>query len=349
MAIGLIHDPVFQEHDPGEYHPEAPVRLKVMEQALEAWPRLHFTKTLPLRAATEDELARVHTVGHITRLAHTHGRVVDLDPDTGTSERSYEVALLAAGSLIGLCDATLDGEVRHGMALVRPPGHHATPQRSMGFCLFNNVAIAARHLVDVRKLERVLIVDWDVHHGNGTEECFQRDGNVFYMSLHQSPMYPGTGPLGAMGSGPGQGYNLNVPLSAGQEDAAYLRIFMDLIAPLAKAFAPQFILVSAGFDAHRDDPLGGMELSEGAFAGMTAVLEQVAEEFCPGRIVMGLEGGYNPAAEARSVLTVLNTLAGDYTLGEACLEAARQTDTPLVAGKAYDMMSQYWPLPPRSF
>jgi acetoin utilization deacetylase AcuC-like enzyme len=342
MPIGLVHDPIFQEHDPGDYHVESPKRLEMLDQALAVWAGMGMTLTLPLRAATHEELGRVHTANHIKRIAGTAGRVANLDPDTCTSPQSYEVALLAAGSLMDLCDAALEGRVQHGMALVRPPGHHATPERSMGFCLFNNVAVAAAHLLAARGLERVLVVDWDVHHGNGTEDCFSRDERVFYFSVHQSPMYPGTGPVAMVGSGTGLGYTMNVPMMAGQTDSDYLRIFMDLLDPVARAFAPQFILVSAGFDAHREDPLGGMELRKGGYAGMTKVLMDIAQDYCPGRVVMALEGGYQPAAQARSVLAVLATLQGDTTLAEACLEAARQIKPPEALAKARAIMAKYW-------
>ena len=342
MPIGLVHDPIFQEHDPGDYHVESPRRLAVLDEALRAWQGMDMVLTLPLRAATTEELARVHAEHHINRIASTTGRAAALDPYTGTSPQSYEVARLAAGSLIDLCDAALGGRVQHGMALVRPPGHHATPVRAMGFCLFNNVAVAAAHLLEARGLERVLVVDWDVHHGNGTEDCFSRDERVFYFSVHQSPMYPGTGPLAMVGSGPGLGYNMNVPMMGGQQDSDYLRVFMDLLDPIARAFAPQFILVSAGFDAHTEDPLGGMGLRKGGFAGMTKVLMDIARDYCPGRVVLTLEGGYQPAAEARAVLAVLSTLQGDTMLAEACLEAARQAKAPEVISKVKAIMSKYW-------
>ncbi|CAO0820013.1 Histone deacetylase [Desulfarculales bacterium] len=342
MPIGLVHDPIFQEHDPGAYHVESPQRLEVLEQALKAWPGLEMALRLPLRPATHEEVARVHTVSHIQRITSTAGRVASLDPDTGTSPQSYEVALLAAGSLIDLCDAVLEGHVQHGMALVRPPGHHATPERAMGFCLFNNVAIAAAHLLEARGLERVLVVDWDVHHGNGTEDCFYRDERVLYFSIHQSPMYPGTGPAAMVGSGPGLGYTINVPMTGGHEDSDYLRIFLELLDPVARAFAPQFILVSAGFDAHREDPLGDMGLRKGGYAGMTKVLLDIAQDYCPGRVVLTLEGGYQPAAQARSVLAVLATLQGDTMLADACLKAARKAEPPAALYRTKAIIAKYW-------
>ncbi len=342
MSIGLVQDPIFQEHDPGAYHCESPRRLEVMAEALAIWPGRENSLTLPLRSAKEDELLRVHTPAHLARIAATAGRATSLDPDTGTSPRSHEVALLAAGSLIDLCDAALRHEVSGGMALVRPPGHHATPERAMGFCLFNNIAVAAAHLLERRGLKRVLIVDWDVHHGNGTEDIFFRNKNVFYFSTHQSPLYPGTGPLAAVGSGEGEGFNLNVPLMAGQGDRVYLRVFEDLMLPVARRFQPEFILVSAGFDAHQDDPLGGMQLTDAGFAGMAAVLKELSDEFCPGKLVMTLEGGYNPAAQARSVLAVLDAMSNGFAEADQTRRESRETPPPAIIKRGLEIMGKYW-------
>jgi acetoin utilization deacetylase AcuC-like enzyme len=343
MALGLVHDPVFQEHDPGHYHPESPRRLAELEEALAAWPGLAGTQAIPLRPATEEELLRVHQKAHVHRIASTDGRAVGLDMDTQTSPRSYQVALLAAGATIDLCQAALEGEIAHGLSLVRPPGHHSTPVRAMGFCLFNNVALAAQHLLTAGGLERVLIVDWDVHHGNGTEDAFFEDPRVLYFSTHQWPFYPGTGPVNAVGRGPGKGFNINVPLGAGHDDGDYLRIFEDLLLPAARRFAPQFILVSAGFDAHREDPMGGMRVSSGGFAAMARVLMEVADEHCPGRVVGALEGGYNPAAQARAVIAVAEALMGDDS-ADAVRRAASTAQTPRGLTEALTMQCSHWPV-----
>lgn len=344
MPLGLVHDPIFQEHDPGDYHCESPLRLAALDKALAAWPGLQDTLRIPLRPATMEELTRVHTPRHLARIAATAGRNTNLDPDTGTSPRSHEVALLAAGSLIDLCDAALAGDVDNGMAMVRPPGHHATPERAMGFCLFNNVAIAAAHLLETRGLDRVLIVDWDVHHGNGTEDCFFRDPRVFYFSVHQSPLYPGTGPLASVGAGDGEGFTLNLPLMAGQGDLEYLCVFEELLKPLARAFSPQFILVSAGFDSHQDDPLGGMAVTEAGFAGMALIINEIAQELCPGRVVAALEGGYSPSYQARSVLAVLEALSTGHQPAALLRQAARTVRPPAAMDKARAIMAKYWPV-----
>ena len=310
MALGIVTDPVFQDHDTGPYHCETSRRLEAIDQALAAWAGRDRLTFLPLRPATEEEILRAHTSSHLSRVASTKGQEVMLDPDTAASPRSFEVALLAAGSLVDLCDAALGGDVDQGFALVRPPGHHATENRAMGFCLFNNVAIAATHLLEARGLERVLIVDWDVHHGNGTEDIFYSSHNVLYFSTHQFPFYPGTGSVKSMGAGAGAGYTMNVPLRSGQGDDQYLRIYEDLLVPVAREYQPQFILVSAGFDPHREDPLGGMSVSAAGFGALAGIVKDLADELCPGRLVLTLEGGYALAAQARSVIKVLETLGG---------------------------------------
>lgn len=343
MPLGLVHDLIFQEHDPGSYHPESPRRLAVLERALETWPGLEQTTRIPLRAATQEELARVHQTSHINRIASTQGRSMALDMDTQTSPGSYDAALKAAGSLIDLCDAALDGKVTHGMAFVRPPGHHATPVRAMGFCLFNNVAVAAAHLIQARGLERVMIVDWDVHHGNGTEDAFFMDPQVLYFSTHQAPFYPGTGPVNAAGREKGEGFTINVPLSSGHDDKDYIRIFEDLLTPVARQFKPQFILISAGFDAHREDPLGGQDISSLGYAALTRVLMELADELCPGCIVGVLEGGYSPEAEAEASLAVMDALLGNSDADSLRL-AAQEIEQPWPLKEAIAIQERYWKL-----
>ncbi|MEW5911145.1 MAG: histone deacetylase [Thermodesulfobacteriota bacterium] len=342
MAIGIVADPVFQQHDTGPYHCECPERLAAVDQALNAWPGRTQAIYLPLRPAREEELARVHHPSHLARIASTQGRVAQLDPDTAASPRSFEVALLAAGSLLDLCDAALEQQVDAGFALVRPPGHHATAARAMGFCLFNNVAAAAAHLIAARGLQRVLVVDWDVHHGNGTEDIFFADNRVLYFSTHQWPLYPGTGPVEAVGRGDGEGYNVNVPLSPGLGDSAYIQAFSRLLRPLAREYLPQFILVSAGFDAHADDPLGSMTLTDHGFAALAQIVHELAAELCPGRLVFALEGGYDLGALSRSVVSVLGALEGQRQ-DALIAQASRQELAPSVA-KARQMALNYWSL-----
>jgi acetoin utilization deacetylase AcuC-like enzyme len=255
-----------------------------------AWERV------PAREATNDELARVHDPKFVEALDKLRGERGYLDPDTFIAPQSVEAARLAAGGLVSMIDAIVDGETKRGVALLRPPGHHARPAQAMGFCLLNSVGVAAAHAVHARKLERVLIVDWDVHHGNGTQEIFWRDPNVMYASTHQWPFYPGTGAAKERGEGPGEGFTVNVPLTAHGGDDVYASAFEQVILPVAEAYAPQLVIVSAGFDAAARDPLAQMELTNEAFAWMARRLARVAEKSAGGRIALVLEGGYDLVA-----------------------------------------------------
>lgn len=267
-----------------------------------------FEKISP-RLATDEELRRVHAHDHVAGVAASAGRRhTQFDADTPASSGSFEAARLAAGGAIAAADAILAGEIDNGFAALRPPGHHAEADHPMGFCLFNNVAVVARHLIQVRGLSRILILDWDVHHGNGTQNSFYDSSEVLYVSTHQYPFYPGTGAPNEVGRGPAAGFNLNVPMQAGMGDADYLAAFRDLILPVAQRFAPQFVLVSAGFDAHRDDPLASMSLSTNAFAAMTDALTGLADESADGHLLLLLEGGYDLAALAASVTASVSRL-----------------------------------------
>ncbi len=308
-STGLVIDPRFREHLTGAGHPERPERLEVLER-LFTGERYASLPRIPARPATEEELLRVHSTAHLEAVAASAGRpLTRYDADTAASERSFEAARLAAGAAVELADAVLDGSVDNGFAALRPPGHHAERDRPMGFCLFNNVAVVARHLRARRGLERVLIVDWDVHHGNGTQHSFYDDGSVMYASLHQYPFYPGTGAAEETGAGAGLGHTVNLPVPAAATDRDYYACFRELLLPVARRFAPEFVLVSAGFDAHRDDPLAMVELDTRAFARMADALVGLADECCKGRVLLLLEGGYSLEALAASVEAVLTSLA----------------------------------------
>ncbi len=256
-----------------------------------------------------DHLLRVHPGSYVTAIENACRHApVRLDPDTGVSPGSWEAALLSAGGAVDASDAVAAGRIRSAFVCTRPPGHHAERDRAMGFCLFNNVAIAARFLQAERGLGRIFIVDWDVHHGNGTQHIFEADDSVFYFSTHQYPFYPGTGGQGERGSGRGEGFTLNVPLPPGTGDAEYLRIFREVLRPAIDAFKPDLVLVSAGFDAHRDDPLASMAITEAGFAVMTRLVREAADDHCGGRMVSVLEGGYDLGALARSVEAHLGEL-----------------------------------------
>jgi acetoin utilization deacetylase AcuC-like enzyme len=262
------------------------------------------------RAATGDELARVHTPEYLRRIAATRGVAVALDPDTCTSPESYDIALLAAGAALDGVERVLSGAHRRALVLSRPPGHHAERDRAMGFCLFNNVAAAAAH-ARMLGAARIAIVDFDVHHGNGTQHIFEHDSDTLYISTHQYPYYPGTGAAGEIGYGAAQGRTVNLPLEAGAIDDDYRIVFEQVIAPVLHQFAPDLLLVSAGYDAHIRDPLGGMRVTTDAFAAMAAMLRSIADEHCGGRLVAVTEGGYDLRAFRECLQTTVDVLAAD--------------------------------------
>ena len=311
MSTGYIYDPIFLEHDL-RGHPENAQRLARITRLLEETGTLIRLTLIPTRAISEAELAWNHTpdyVAQVCRVADGGGGFLDMD--TYVAAASYEAALKAAGGLIELTAAVLEGRLDNGFALVRPPGHHALQSRGMGFCLFNNVALAAYAALETHGLERVLIVDFDVHHGNGTQDSFDQDPRVLYFSTHQSPHYPGTGHWQETGRGQGQGTTANVPLPHGVGDAGFALIFEDFLWPLAERYQPQLVLVSAGYDAHWADPLAGIELSITGYAQLARSLKSLAEALCDGKIVFTLEGGYNLDVLSYGVLNTFKVLLGD--------------------------------------
>ncbi len=308
MNTALIYHPMYLEHDTGA-HPESASRLVEAMALIEKSQLLGKLSQLRPEPASLDLLASVHTDAHIRaiqRLDEQGGGWID--GDTVMSPASYEAALLAAGGTVMGVDVVLSGEAQAAFALVRPPGHHATSDRSMGFCIFNNIAVAASHALKKYRLERVLIVDFDVHHGNGTQDIFYQESKVLYFSTHQYPFYPGSGLVAERGQGPGKGFTVNVPLPAYCGDEEYLRIFREVLEPVARRYRPQMILVSAGFDTHWSDPIGQMQLSVAGFARMGKFLRGLAGELCPGRLVYALEGGYSLEALSYSVKAILEDL-----------------------------------------
>jgi acetoin utilization deacetylase AcuC-like enzyme len=307
MALILIHSDRFAEHQTPPGHPERPERAEVMDVLASRW-RERGCEIVAPPGATREQLARVHDAAHIDRIARTAGRAVALDADTYTSPESYEIALLAAGAAVCAVERAMSGPGIAVLALVRPPGHHAERDRAMGFCLFNNVAVAAAH-GRARGLGRVAIVDYDVHHGNGTQHIFEADPSVLYISTHQFPYYPGTGAADEIGVAAGRGFTVNLPIEAGAVDEDYRVAFAGLVLPVLRQFTPDLLVVSAGFDAHERDPLGGMRLTTAAFAAMTGELRAVAEECCEGRMVVITEGGYDLHALGASLDAVAGSLA----------------------------------------
>jgi acetoin utilization deacetylase AcuC-like enzyme len=305
---------VFLEHRLAEGpfgHPERPERLTAIHARLESDGILARLTSVSPPAATEDDLAAIHDPGHVHAVrAFTEGGGGYIDPDTYAVQASYRAAIHAAGAAIHGVDLVLDGRVGRAFSLARPPGHHATRRRAMGFCLFNSIAAAAAR-ARARGLDRILVVDWDVHHGNGTQDIFAGDPHVLYVSTHQWPLYPGTGPFDETGEGEGRGTTVNVPLPPGTGDEGYRRVFEQVVVPVAHRFAPDLILVSAGYDAHADDPLAGMSVSTAGFGAMARMVTGLADELCGGKLVACLEGGYSLGALADSVLETLAMFAGE--------------------------------------
>ncbi len=294
LNTGIVYSDVFMEHDTGAGHPESPRRLQVIIEKLRKKNLLEEAILIEPRKAALERIAAVHSKDYIRKVEKASLEEAGYihSPDTPVSAESYRIALYAAGGVLEAVDRIMKGEVKNVFCAIRPPGHHAMAERAMGFCLFNNIAIGAKYLLDEYGFERVAIIDWDVHHGNATQDMFYNTPEVLYISIHQQPLFPGTGNAGEKGSGEGYGYNLNFPLEAGAGDEQYMDIFKKEIIPALGEFRPEFILVSAGFDAHADDPLGGMEVTSEGFSDMTKMLKRVAEEICDGRIVSVLEGGY---------------------------------------------------------
>jgi acetoin utilization deacetylase AcuC-like enzyme len=294
MPTAVIYDPVYLKHETGA-HPERPERAAVIAREIERQEGLQqLLRWIEPRAAGYEDILRCHIEAHYeTVLKACEVNLDALDPDTVISPESFEVSRFAAGGVMTAIDAVVAQQARNAFVIVRPPGHHATPEKAMGFCLFNNVAIGARYAQEKHNLERILIIDWDVHHGNGTQDIFYEDSSVYYLSLHQFPHYPGTGRSSETGEGGGRGYTLNVPLAAGTPSRDYLAVFDDAMKKILSKLHPDLIIISAGFDSHRQDPLGGLMLETEDFVWLTDKIKQIAAEYCQGRIVSVLEGGYN--------------------------------------------------------
>ena len=327
MTTAYLTDKRFTEHDfPG--HPEHGGRIKAVWEELGASGLSERLLHLAPTAASDEQILAVHTQAHMRRLvAVARGeRTVRLDPDTYALPLSLDVARLAVGAVIGAIDAVLSARAGNALAVVRPPGHHATAEKAMGFCLLNNVAIAARHAQSTHGIEKVVILDYDVHQGNGTNDIFYADPSVFFISIHQSPFYPGTGALEEIGAGAGRGYTLNIPLAGGHGDSSYRRLFDEVVGPAVERFDPDLMLISAGFDAHWSDPLAGMQLTLGGYDHLARECISMAERLCDGRIVFVMEGGYDLPALAHGWANIARALLGQDEISDPYGEARSAAD-----------------------
>jgi acetoin utilization deacetylase AcuC-like enzyme len=336
MRVGLFDDPIYREHDAGPGHPEHPGRVDAARHGLEDAGLEGELALRDPRPASREELLAIHSAEHVDLVAGTKDRAHRFDPDTAAGPHSYEAALSAAGAVAGAVEEVVDGTLDRAFCVVRPPGHHATSERAMGFCLFNNVAVGAARALDLG-LERVAVVDFDVHHGNGTQAIFWEEPRVLYLSSHQFPFYPGTGALDEVGEDAGRGFTLNLPLPGGLGDGDCSRIYREIVEPVGRSFDPQLVLVSAGFDAHEADPLGGMGLTAAGFAELTDVCVSLASGAANGRVVAVLEGGYSleglAASTAASVGRLLDHPSPALAPGadprtESLLAAYRKVQTP---------------------
>ena len=342
MSLILISSEHFADHQTPPGHPERVERAEVMDVVAARW-RDGGGEVVAPRRATHEQLARVHDAEYLRRISETAGQAVALDPDTYTSTDTYEVAQLAAGAAVDAVERVMSGSHTMALALVRPPGHHAERSRAMGFCFYNNIAVAAAHARTLGA-QRVAIVDYDVHHGNGTQHMFESNPNVLYISSHQYPFYPGTGAVDETGVGAGTGFTVNLPIEAGAVDEDYQTAFQDVALPVLRQFKPDLLLVSAGFDAHERDPLANMRVSTEAFAAMTLELRAVAAECCSERMMLVTEGGYDLRALTASLETVVKTLSGPLEPARWPASGVKSSRGRLSAEAAKRALKPFWRL-----
>ncbi|MBW1973105.1 histone deacetylase [Candidatus Aerophobetes bacterium] len=344
--IGIVRDIRYLAHETGPLHVENPQRLRAVYEMLEKEEIKHLYTLIPARAASIEEVEMVHSPIHIDRILKTAGLPRRIfAPDTVTSPKSYEAAFLAVGGVLEAISFVMKRKNFPAFALVRPPGHHAERNKAMGFCFFNNIAVGAKFAKEKLGLERILIVDWDVHHGNGTQHTFYKDPSILYFSIHQFPFFPGTGDFYEKGEGPGEGFTINVPISRNKDDADYGCLFRHLLLPVIDEFSPQLILISAGFDTHIEDPLGGMKMTEPGFARLTKLLYDKAKKICEGRMVLVLEGGYYPRGVRESVKAILyeldnQTICDHQKMEEKENKAFQKMN--LVINQVREIHKNYW-------
>jgi acetoin utilization deacetylase AcuC-like enzyme len=342
MSLILIHTDKFGDHRPPPGHPERVERAEVMHGIASTWQQRGRIVQAP-RPATRAELARVHSDGHLNAIDKSAGRAASLDPDTFTSPASRDVALLAAGAAIGGVDAIVQSRATRVLAMVRPPGHHAERDRAMGFCLYSNVAAAAAHALTLG-MERVVVMDYDVHHGNGTQWIFYEDPRVLYISTHQYPFYPGTGAAEDVGRGKGTGFTVNVPLEAGSTDGDYDEVFKTLVIPVIDQFRPELLLISAGYDAHERDPLARMRLTTAGYTALTKSLCDAADRHCHGRVVAVTEGGYDLSALKACLESTIAALDGAPIAPPSEAARAATQRSRMAIAQVRSAQSKYWKL-----
>jgi len=338
--LGFLIDDCFLLHDPGNSHPESPSRLAAVQKALKAFGAQERWQRIEPRPARVDEVELIHTSSHLERVRQASLRApAYLDADTAVSAESYRSGLLAVGGVLNCTTQICSGKLKRAFAFVRPPGHHAEPGRAMGFCLFNNIALAAAYARTEYHLDRIAIVDVDLHHGNGSQAAFYDDPHVLYISSHQYPYYPGTGAFDEIGSGEGRGFTVNFPLPAGTGDDTFGSIYAGIVAPILEQFQPELILVSAGFDAYYKDPLGDLEVTSGGYAAAAATLIKTADLHANGRICFVLEGGYSEEGLEKCSRAVMSEMESDDP------SVPSRVESPLfdrISDKAKDTLTGFW-------
>jgi acetoin utilization deacetylase AcuC-like enzyme len=343
---GIVKDMRYLRHLAGFAHPESPQRLAAVYEMLDNPIMSWKFRDIEPREATHDEITTVHSSSYVKYIASTAGKdCVMLDPDTSTSPETYQVSKLAVGGMCNAIDSVVNCEVDNAFAFVRPPGHHAERDSAAGFCIFNNIAIGAMHAILKHGMKKVLIVDWDLHHGNGTQHIFYDDPRVLYFSTHQYPFYPGTGSVDEIGQGRGLGYTINVPLCGGAKDEDFVKIFRRILEPVALEFKPELVLLSAGFDIYYQDPLGGMRVRPQGFAALARVLLNIAEKCCRGRFAAVLEGGYHIQGLTHSIKAVLEEMLNETNFSEhkfSALEQEAGEDTDQLIRQVARKINPYW-------